>query len=60
MIGKVLTDSVSETVKILWDGERFALTHWDKDKDNPPSVIILNPAEMLELIEFVGEQIGGK
>ena len=56
MIEKIITENSVETLIIRWDGERFALIERGGDKSK---VIILNPREMLDLVNFaceVGEE----
>ncbi len=49
---RVITDNTNtgEILKVKWDGLRFTLI--GERKDTEPSVIILNPREILELIKF--------
>ena len=57
---KVITDNASEKITVKWDGERFALIKTVKWTDEPfTSTFILNPREMLDLIDFAGK-LGGK
>ncbi len=53
---KVLTDNAYEKVTARWDGERFALV-WESDLlgTKRMNVILLNPREMSDLVEFVKE-----
>lgn len=48
---KVLTDNSVGKLTVRWDGERFALIEREGSKSK---VIILNPKEMLGLIQFAG------
>ena len=52
---KILTDTTLETVKVRWDGERFGIVHLYKVCDLPSHIILLNPKEMLDLVEFAGK-----
>ena len=57
---KILTDTAIETVKVRWDGERFGIVRkrpvgTDKGTVTFTDTIILNPREMLDLIEFAGK-----
>ena len=57
MIKKVITDNSSEKITVRWDGTRFALVH--HYKNDPPllgdtQTLILNPKEMMSLINFAG------
>lgn len=55
---KILTDNSAGTLKVKWDGTRFALVQQDKREDKsllPPETILLNPREMLELVQFAEE-----
>lgn len=57
---KVITDNAGERIIVKWDGVRFSLVHQLKIPDDASrKVIILNPKEMIELIEFSGN-LGGK
>ena len=47
-----LTDNSVELIKAIWDGERFALTRYDK-QSYTEQAIILNKAEMNKLLEFL-------
>jgi len=54
---KILTDSACEKLTIRWDGVRFFLIHRHKftsEQEGCMNAIILNPKEMLDLIEFAG------
>ncbi len=51
---KVITNNSSERLVIKWDGERFGLVCSIKGQTWGINAIILNPREMLELIEFAG------
>ena len=51
MVEKVITSNSEQVLKIIWDGERFALIELDREKSK---VVILNPREMLEVILFGG------
>ena len=51
---KVLTDNTSEIILAKWDGERFALVYVNKALAGTKT-IILNPKEMMKLIEFAGK-----
>ena len=53
VIEKVLTDNTNEKITVKWDGERFAITRWNKDVYSAPDTIIFNPQEMFNLMEFV-------
>ena len=57
---QILTDNSTEILKIVWDGTRFALTASRRFAGIPTSraVVLLNPREMLDLIEFVGKNNG--
>ena len=55
---KILTDNAGEKITVKWDGERFAMSQekgdgWYEAKES--NTIILNPREMLTLIEFAGK-----
>ena len=58
MLKKVITDNSGETITVKWDGVRFALF---SKKKNPESLscIILNPREMLDLVDFACK-LGGE
>lgn len=57
---KVITDNIGETITVKWTGEVFALIRQPKIKvDESTRIIMLNPREMLELINFAGS-CGGK
>lgn len=58
MIEKILTDNAGEKITIRWDGTRFAIVHQTKVAGYTKG-IILNPREMLSLIEFAGK-LGGE
>jgi len=65
-VEKILTDNPSETITIKWDGERFILVQGKQMESTSGfahitgyTAIILNPREMLELVEFASKQ-GGK
>lgn len=51
---KVLTDNTSETILVRWDGARFVLMTEKMDSPHPipKSVIILNPREMQDQVDF--------
>lgn len=51
---KILTDNAGELIKVRWDRERFAIVQWYKLTGNTHTVI-LNPKEMLDLVEFAGK-----
>lgn len=54
---KILTDNAAERITVDWDGERFAISQLHRgssEKLHGFSIIILNPREMLDLVEFVG------
>ena len=54
---KILSTGSNEAIRIVWDGERFALIEASKESGNLEKVkqiIILNPKEMLDLIQFAG------
>lgn len=52
---KVITNNVGEKITVKWDGERFAITQKQTNKLGTTllSVIILNPREMADLVDFV-------
>ena len=55
---RIITDNNSEKITVKWDGERFAVVSekgdgWYEAKES--NTIILNPREMLDLIEFAGK-----
>lgn len=54
---KILTDNATELIKVRWDRERFALILYDKERMFFKT-IILNPREMLDLVEFAGKMGG--
>lgn len=56
---KILTDNTVEKITVKWDGERFALIHKLKDDyiDLAPFTTILNPKEMLNLVEFANKAV---
>lgn len=58
---KILTDNTTEKILVRWDGERFGIIHQYRNPDGTATTtaIILNPKEMLDLIDFAGKQ-GGK
>ena len=56
---KILTDNASEKITVKWDGERFAVASSRKQLGNRFDIVILNPREMLELVEFASK-MGGK
>ena len=60
-VERIITDNSSEKITVRWDGNRFALISERKNNDLgvPSSIIILNPREMLDLIEFAGK-LGGE
>jgi len=49
---RILTNNAGEKITVTWDGERFALVHHIKDEQSMAYAIILNPKEMLDLVEF--------
>ena len=55
---KIIINNSIERVTVNWDGERYALVQWrmfcGSVVSGSATVIILNPAEMLSLIEFAG------
>ena len=53
---KIITDNTNERIRVVWDGERFALI---RSRDNlVKAIIILNPREMMELVQFAS-RLGG-
>ncbi len=55
---KTITDNAEERLAIKWDGERFSLVHYDRIQDKARA-ILLNPKEMIEIVNFAGV-LGGK
>ena len=54
---KIITDNAGETITIKWDGQEFALVHQLKIPDDASlKVIVMNPREMLDLVDFVMRQ----
>ena len=53
---KILTDNASDLIIAKWDGIRFALVNRHRS-DGAVDVIILNPKEMLDLIEFANKAV---
>ena len=51
---KVLTDNASEKITVKWDGTRFAIIQKFKSSSSSRTVI-LNPREMLDLVQFAYE-----
>jgi len=52
---KVITDNTKETITVRWDGERFAIISLVKiDGAYRRNTIILNPKEMLDMVNFAG------
>lgn len=55
---KIIVNNDIERVTVSWDGERYALVQWKMFCGSVVSgsavAIILNPREMLTLIEFAG------
>lgn len=58
---KIITDNSVGILRIKWDGTRFILISERKDNDMgiPSSIIILNPREMMDIVQFAGK-LGGK
>ena len=55
---KILTDNAGEKLTAKWDGTRFALTQEKRDgwyEVKISNIVILNPKEMLDLVEFTKE-----
>lgn len=58
---KVITDNSSERITVKWDGERFAIIQQKKDDKRtlaPCAVIVFNPKEMMDIIQFAAN-LGG-
>ena len=51
MIEKVITSEPKQVLKVVWDGERFALIELNREKSK---VILLNPREAMMLVKFLG------
>ena len=49
---KVITDNLAEKIIVRWDDERFSLIQVSRDNKPSTNVVILNPREMRELVEF--------
>ena len=55
-----ITDSTTEKIEVMCDGERFGLIRTDKDMClDPKAVIILNPREAQDIAKFINRN-GGK
>ena len=52
---KIITDTVGEKIIVKWDGTRFSLVS-ETGESYDTTVVILNPREMGELIQFVMNQ----
>jgi len=54
---KIITDNTEETIRIIWDGTRFILISERKGNDMgwATATTLLNPKEMLDIIEFAGK-----
>lgn len=51
---KIISEGMLRRTMVKWDGVRFALIEYDKETGDTESIIVLNPAEMLKLINFAG------
>jgi hypothetical protein len=51
---KVVRDDEHIKIKIAWNGKFFSVTEFDKLMMATTDCIILEPAEMMELIKFTG------
>ena len=54
----IVTDNTGERIEITWDGERFALPHWNKVNSRSES-LILNPREAAIVAGFINKIIFG-
>ena len=55
----IVTDNTGERIEITWDGERFALPHWNKVNSRSES-LILNPREADDIVRFIIKILGNK
>ena len=55
MSEKIIVENSAEKIVVKWNGERFALILERKNNSTgcSPSVIILNPAEAMMLLNFL-------
>ena len=57
---KIITDEPEESITIRWDGVRFALVQELKTpEDTYKKTLILNPREMMEIVQFASN-LGGE
>ena len=57
----VLTDNAGETLRLIWDGERFALiAHHTPGGHSITNTVILNPREASELAAFINSTEKGE
>ena len=52
----LITDNACEELRVKWDEERFAIIHQFKG-DTSKKVVILNPKEAIDLMEFIVKRV---
>lgn len=57
-VERIITDNTEERIRIIWDGTRFILVQ-DQESNPLQTIIILNPREMMDIIQFASN-LGGK